>query len=233
MGKHTSFNILYILKGYSVFSLSKHGVGPMIWGKPGSAVVEEQVLRNATNRSWVKEVWGWIQFFLLKSQALICGTHAWDPGDGWAADGGRVLGALLQIGGVDAGVPPCTRRRPWLGHLLFSDPQVSPLPWNFVYLILSIKKKCISIGANTKRSKSPKLYRWSVPTWCSNGWNNHWCQISKPSWNLSHLVSDICDICDIWFGDICDSGRLKCQRLLSWSPTVIGNRYSEMNIMFL
>ena len=49
------------------------------------------------------------------------------------------MGALLQIGGVDAGVPPCTRRRPWLGHLL-SDPQVSPLPWNFVYLIWSIKK---------------------------------------------------------------------------------------------
>ena len=79
-------------------------------------------------------------FFSLKSQALISGTHAWDPGDGWAADGGRVLGALLQIGGVDAGVPPCTRRRPWLGHLLFSDPQVSPLPRNFVHFIFSIKK---------------------------------------------------------------------------------------------
>ena len=157
MGKHTSFHRLYVQNGDNLFSalfhyksLSKHGVGPM--RKPGSAVVEEQVLRNATNRSWVKEVWGWKQFFLLKSQALICGTHAWDPGDGWAADGGRVLGALLQIGGVDAGVPPCTRRRPWLGHLLFSDPQVSPLPRNFVHLIFSIKK-CFSIGANTNRSK--------------------------------------------------------------------------------
>ena len=61
------------------------------------------------------------------------------------------MGALLQIGGVDAGVPPCTRRRPWLGHLLFSDPQVSPLPWNLILSI--IKKVYISISVPIQRDQ--------------------------------------------------------------------------------